>query len=343
MEPQPPPPPQPLVPEHVPGNHPLVTRDYSLFTPAISDMVEKIAGWIDDQVDGATIFGPSRFGKSSAVNNWLQSLLSERYGGFVPMLVWSHVDSGSAVSVGRFYSFLLQASNHRLAKTARGQLDRQSMVVERLHQLASQGGGRFVVLVIDEAQGMTQREWLWLVELHSRLEQERLRLCVFSVASLQIYDEPTAMAATGGAHVAARFMLAAEPFHGVRGVDELRYVLSGYDEGTEWPKDSGIGYTEGLAPGPWAEGFRMASLAENLHQAMVDVLPDRYDGPVEFPMKTVALSARHALLRIAGGADPCDLLRTETLRSIVERTGHRTLMAVVSANTSRLQRQPKRV
>jgi hypothetical protein len=69
-------------------------------------------------------------------------------------------------------------------------LDRQHMLVERWMALAAHGGGRFVVLVIDEAQGMTQREWLWLVELHSLLEKQRTRLCVFSVASLQFFDEP---------------------------------------------------------------------------------------------------------------------------------------------------------
>jgi hypothetical protein len=71
------------------------------------------------------------------------------------------------------------------------------MLIERWAELASQGGGRFLVLVIDEAQGMTQREWLWLVELHSLLEKERIRLCVFSVASLQVFDEPVGMAMSG--------------------------------------------------------------------------------------------------------------------------------------------------
>ena len=319
----------------------MVTRDYSLFTPAISEMADRVAGWIDDQVDGATIYGPSRFGKSSAVNNWLQSLLSERHGGYVPMVVWSHTDSGAG-SVGRFHSHLLHACRHPLAKAARSPMDRQEMIVERLALLAAQGGGRFVVLVIDEAQGMTQREWMWLVELHSRLEIDRLRLCVFSVASFQVFDEPIGMSLTGGAHVAARFMLAAERFSGIRSVDELRYVLSGYDEGAEWPKHSGLSFTQGLAPQAWADGFRMASLAEGLHQAMVDALPDRYDGPIEFPMKSVALSARHALLRIAGGADPGDMMKTATLRRIVEGTGHKALMAVVTAITPRLRKSSGR-
>lgn len=326
----------PLVAGHLPTNHPLITRDYSLFTPAIARMVDTVSGWLDDQVDGATIFGPSRFGKSSAVDHWLQSLLSARCGGCVPMVIWSHTDSGGSQSVGRFHAHLLQASRHPLARAARSPLDRQHMLIERWAELAAQGGGRFLVLVIDEAQGMTQREWMWLVELHSLLEKERLRLCVFSVASLQLFDEPVGMAMSGGAHVAARFMLAAEPFHGVRDAQELAFVMSGYDTGTEWPAGSGLSFTAGLAPRAWADGFRMADHAPGLLQAMTDELPSKYQGPTEFPMKTVAQACRHALLRIAGGADPADVTSAPSWRHIVAGCGHRALMAVVSAVAPRL-------
>ena len=327
----------PLVAAHLPRTHPLVTRDYSLFTPAIAQMVESIAGWVDNQVDGATIFGPSRFGKSSAVDHWLQSLLSERHGGYVPMVVWSHTDSGGSQSVGRFHAHLLQASRHPLARAARSPLDRQHMLIERWAELAAQGGGRFLVLVIDEAQGMTQREWMWLVELHSLLDKERVRLCVFSIASLQFFDEPVGMAMSGGAHVAARFMLAAEPFHGVRDVEELKFVMSGYDQGTEWPKGSGLSFTAGLAAEAWEDGFRMADHAEGLLTAMTDELPGKYEGPIEFPMKTVAQASRHVLLRVAGGADPDDVTSPQSWRNIVAGCGHRALMAVVSAVAPRIR------
>jgi hypothetical protein len=322
---------KPLVAPDVPQDHPVVTRDYSLFTVAIHDMVERVGTWLDDQIDSATIFGPSRFGKSSAVDHWLHRLLSERHGGYVPMVIWSHTDTGSSQSVGRFYAHLLDASGHRLAMARRNPLERQGMLVERWIELAFQGGGRFLVLVIDEAQGMTQREWLWLVELHSLLEKQRIRLCVLSIASLQFFDEPVGMALVGGAHVAARFMLDAEPFHGVRNVAELAYVLQGYDEGSEWPPGSGLSFTAGLAPRAWAGGFRMADCAGELMQAMCDTLPERYAGPIDFPMKTVAQACRHVLLGIASGADVETVTSTAAWRDAVEDCGHRMLMALVSA------------
>jgi hypothetical protein len=198
------------------------------------------------------------------------------------------------------------------------------------------------VLIVDEAQGMSQREWLWLVELHSLLEKERLRLCVFAIASLQFFDEPMGMAMVGGAHVAARFMLASERFHGIEGLDELAYVMAGYDQGTEWPAHSGKSFTEGLAPRAWSEGFRMENHAVMLHKALVETLPPNYAGPLEFPMKTIAHCCRHILLRIAGGADWRDITSTESLRRIAVESGHRQLLALVTATAQFAKRSAGR-
>jgi hypothetical protein len=328
----------PLVPGHLPRDHPLVTRDYCLFTPAIAQMVDQLAIWIDNQVEGATIYGPSRFGKSSAVNHWAQTLLSQRYGRTVPMVVWSHTASGS---IGRFYASLLHASKHPLAQATRSPDSREHMLIERWKALASRAGGQFIVLIVDEAQGMTQREWMWLLELHSLLEIERLRLCVFAIASLQFFDEPIGMAMSGGAHVAARFMLTNERFHGIEGEDELAYVMSGYDKGTEWPLRSGKSFTVSVAPKAWDEGFRMEDHAAGLMKAMVEALPSNYAGPVEFPMKTIAQCCRYALLRIAGGASWSDVTSPASWRQIVAESGHRQLMAFVTA-TARFSQRPRR-
>jgi hypothetical protein len=82
----------------------------------------------------------------------------------------------------------------------------------------------------------------------------------------------------------------------------------------------------------------MESHAPALLQAMLDELPSRYQGPHEFPMQTIAMSCRHVLLRIAGGADWRDVTRPQSMRSIVAGCGHKTLMALVSAVAPRLSK-----
>lgn len=330
--------PVPLVPGHLPRDHPLVTRDYSLYTPPIQRMVDQMASWIDNQIEGATIYGPSRFGKSSAVDHWVQELLTQRYKNTLPMVVWSHTEAGGANSIGRFYASLLHASKHPLHKATRSPLSRQHMLLERWHSLALRGGGRFLILIIDEAQGMTQREWLWLVELHSLLEKERLRLCVFSIASLQFFDEPMSLAMVGGAHVAARFMLASERFHGIEGLEELAGIMAAYDQGTEWPSHSGQSFTAAAAPAARAQGFRLENHVEQLYAALVQALPPNYAGPMELPMKTVAYCCRHILLRIGGGADSRDVTSKASLDRIVEESGHRQLLALVTATAHLVKR-----
>jgi len=109
------------------------------------------------------------------------------------------------------------------------------------------------------------------------------------------------------------------------------YVLSGYDDATEWPPRSGLSYTAGLAPEAWAQGFRMGDQAEHLMDAMTVCLGESYRGPIDFPMKTVAQVSRRILLRVAGAAK----WRSETTREAwldaVSQSSHKAHMAVVSA------------
>ena len=323
----------PLVPLHLPRDHPLVTRDYSLFTPSIDSMSARVAQWIDDQMDGGVVYGPSRFGKSSGVDNWLGSMLTERCGQNIPLIIWSHSDCTSS---GALYSHILRAANFGLVKETRNSVQRKHQLIERIVHLAFEGGGRFVVLVIDEAQGMTEREWLWLVELHSVLEKEKIRLTVISIASVQIFDQPVGLELTGGAHAAARFMLSSFKFSGISSELELQFVLEGYDTGTEWPLGSGISFTEGVAPVAWANGFRMTQCAPLLWEMLVHELPLGYSGPLEFPMKTVAQACRRILLRIASNADPQTVTSRESFREIIAQCGHRQLMSIVGAVAPKL-------
>ena len=323
----------PLVPPHLARDHPVLVKRYALYTHAIAEMVKHLQKWIDCRVEGATIFGPSRFGKSSAVNYWLQKVLAARYGGNVPLVIWSHQDMPTSASAASLHTALLRAVDAEHVKTYRSGGVRLTQLLERLVVIASRGWGSYLVLVIDEAQDVSQREWVWLVQLHATLEREGVQLCIVSIASFQYNDAPRQLAMTGSAHAAARFMLHEAPFRGLRSLAEVRYVLAAYDL-TRWPGPDDPSFTAAVAPRAWEEGFRMEDCADHLWAALHELLPSGYGGPIEFPMQSIALSARQVLLR-AGTSDWAQASGAAAWEAAVADTGHQRLMAIVSAHSRR--------
>jgi hypothetical protein len=310
--------------------HPVVTKNYSLFTPAIDELVDTCGQWIDSRFKGGTIFGPSQFGKSNGVHHWLGRLLEERLKGRVALSIWTHQDHGSSASPAGFHSKLLKAANEGYPIRANAQKTMQ-MLLEKLIQLAFRNESGFVVLVIDEAQGLSQREWLWLVQLHATLEPEGVQLCVISIASLQYNEKPREMALTGSAHAAARFMLHDREFRGLKSCDEIEYAFAGYDEDSEWPAGSGLSYSAGLAPRAFEEGFRISNYSARLWDMLHECLPMGYGGAKEFPMQSITLAARQVLLRVAGASSNWEeAVDLGAWRDAVLNSGHKRLMSLVS-------------
>lgn len=70
--------------------------------------------------------------------------------------------------------------------------------------------------------------------------------------------------------------------------------------------------------------------------------PSRCEGPIEFPMKTAARAAIHALIRVTAVADATDLMRTTSWRLIVVGCNQKALIAVATAISPPLTRSGAR-
>src|SRR3990167_6885116 len=317
---------EPLIPDGLDPAHPVVRKEYSLFTASIESTVDSVGAWIDQRAKGGVIYGPSQYGKSNGLANWLQTELQRRLRGEVPLIFWSYEPSGSAAQL---HNKLRRAADggHPL----RQKLDALSDLLEKLFVRAYRSDARYTMIVVDEAQAMTEREWIWMVQLHSRVELEGIQLAVVPVISLQFNQRPYELAHTGSAHASARFMLYEHQFHGVRSVEELRAVLLGYDEDSEWPAGSGNAYTAGIAPRPFDAGLRLSDYAAQLWTALFQNLPSGYKGPHDYPMQSVALAARNVLMRLAGsGAAWENCVTQDAWNQAVAMTGHKAHMALVS-------------
>jgi hypothetical protein len=288
------------LPDHVDPKHPVLSQEYAIFTPAIHSMVQTLGDWIDQKQPGGYVWGPSRFGKSRGVKWFLGGLLEERFDRALPLYVYNRPPSNLPTESG-FWRGWLRSINHAFADTRRSSDILRSVFRQFLKTACVASNSNFVVLVIDEAQDMTIREWGWLHGLQNELDSDGFRLSVYSIASHQIGYQYDLLSRAHYAHYAARFMVAHWRFPGLMSADEVSFVLQGYDEASEWPAHSGRSYLAHFAPGDHLRGERLHQRAQMVWNTMVSMLPQRFRGPEAFPMQHLAWATEHVLHQLAAG------------------------------------------
>jgi len=231
----------------------------------------------------------------------LKKLLEERFGGPVPLHVWSRPYEQK--SPAELYMGILDGFHHAYGGNRAGANNRLDILTEYFIASSDTCDTNSVYFIVDEAQGMTTAEWGWLLGLQNRLDDEGYSLSVFSVASHQMAYEFDLLARTGNPHVGARFLVDHWTFPGIQDVEELRFVLMGYDEDSKWPAKDGVSYLEYFAPNHFKLGRRLAASAPVLWECLVALLPEGKDIQWNFPMKHVARSIEDVLVELGFGAD----------------------------------------
>ncbi len=288
------------LPPHLDPRHPVLLQEYAVFTPPVHAMAQTLGDWIDQRQPGGYIHGPSRFGKSRGVKWHVKTILEDRFAKRIPLHIWTRPPD-SHVSESEFWVSLGMAVGMLYARTRATRGDRRRQLTEFLIASAVACGSNFVILLIDEAQALTFREWNWLLGLQNALDWEGYRLSVFSIASHQLDYTYELLGKADHAHVAARFMVAHWPFPGITSAEEIEFVLQGYDEASEWPPDSGSSYLAHFVPQAYAHGARLAPCATVLWRVLEALLPTHYKGDAEFPMQHIAWAIEEILVCAARG------------------------------------------
>jgi AAA domain len=293
-----------MSPSNVDPDHCILTKEYRVFTPPIYEMTAKIGDWVDQQRPGGFIYGASRLGKSSAIRYYLEDTLAERFKSTIPLVIWNRLPDSQPTQAS-FWHHLLMASRFQFVNPEKPATSTKGayLCLQRFISIAKSAGRNYVVLLIDEAQEMTLKEWKWLVGLQNQLDYERIFLSVFSVGTRQLGYKHDYLASTGNAHVAARFMTAHARFHGIRSVEELAYVLNGYDVDSEWPEGTGASYLKAFAPTSFAAGRRLSDHAGFFWRALLELRPPPARNVTEFPMEHIARTVEDLLKQLADGKD----------------------------------------
>lgn len=141
--------------------------------------------------------------------------------------MWDITDH--AVTEKNFYSTLLTALNvpHSAHATA---LDLKNRVLSELVTLACDTMFKKVVLMIDEAWRLNEKDFIWLMDLYNILRRHGLQLITVFFSTNELLDLKKKFKASGLDQIVERFFLNIYPFHGVRDQGELMICMHAFDQ-----------------------------------------------------------------------------------------------------------------
>ncbi|WP_413456564.1 ATP-binding protein [Herbaspirillum huttiense] len=312
----------------VPPQHPILSKQYAIFTPAIDQLAEVIGDWIEEQATGGYIWGPSRYGKSRAVQYFLSEILSERFGKKIPLVIVNRTMAHN--SAGAFFSDVLRAAGQKYWGSRQTPRKKEQMAINCFLALAKGGASNTAILLIDEAQTMTDKELIWLTGLQNEIENAGVMLTVIQIGSHQLDYVHSIQALTGNAHVSARFFVRSAQFHGISSIEQVEYVLIGYENDSEWPANSRTSFTEafGMRPG------QLTSLSQILWETFVKFFPKEYiemQASIEIPMQHFARTVEAILKANAAGENWDELCSEKSLAEIIAKTALDRHLQLVTA------------
>ncbi len=186
-----------------PSLHPLMTGNYRIATPAIEEFYELVARCLRYRVMGALIYGPSRIGKTRAIE-YVRLLIARNY----PRMTSYHAqcEHKPRHAEGPFFANLLEAVGDPDPNAGSNTSKRMRLAL-RIREAAARAGSGVVLLFCDEAQRYDDNEYEWLRDVHDTLDRQQIKLFTFLVGQQELLAQKTALQVAGKTQIVARLMV----------------------------------------------------------------------------------------------------------------------------------------
>ncbi len=205
----------------------LNSIEFNIVTASIMELEEKIIKWTKYGNCGSIIYGRSRLGKTRAII-YITQHLKEIYGEEFPILFWSITDH--AVTERNFYlsALMMFDDGETLPKTQTAVLLKQK-ILNRLIMLANDTTHRRIVLFIDEAYLMTEKDFKWLMDLYNNLNIRNIQLITFLFGTQELKDLKKNFMSHNLEQIISRFMINEYQFKGISSAEEMQMCLISID------------------------------------------------------------------------------------------------------------------
>jgi hypothetical protein len=244
--------------------HPIVNNEYKLPTPSIDQALGLISEALDFRFRGLAFCGRPGMGKSRAIE-YLVKQLNALYPS-VPIISFEPKPNRQP-SDSSFCRMLMEASHGVISGSKFGQL-LVTQVVNKWWALAQDMKSRRLMLTIDEAQLLTELEWLTLKAVANELHKRGIAVTTVPFGQSQLADRRAVLSASKDDDLVNRFMPVCYGFDGLNSVEEVGYVLKWYDSGVDFPPKSGCSLAAFFCSDAVLHGWTMESEAPVLWKAV---------------------------------------------------------------------------
>lgn len=274
------------------NEHPVETGNYYLPTNAIIELYAVVHRWISNRAPGGIVYGRPRLGKTRAIS-CLEVYLKNEFGENLP--IFRMYCSHHKPNENRFYTDLLRDIGHSGYNIGKAEAKKDRLIKYFIERAESSGSHR-IILFIDDAQMLYEQDYNWLMDIYNQLDRYGISMTVILVGQKELLHQKSAFISAGKMQIIGRFMVHEYKFSGVKNIADLTTCLSGYDETSEFPTNSGYSYTRYFFSDAYDEGHRFKKDVQMIFSKFQKLRKDaQIRGELEIPMQYITLSVDNCM------------------------------------------------
>lgn len=267
--------------------HPVYDNDYSINTGAIIALFNDVSRWIDNQSPGGIIYGKPRLGKTKAIA-CITKLLRKEYNPDLPIFQLNM--TFHKLNEKRFYEQFLNDIGNAFASKGTT-FEKKERLINYLLNCAREANSKKIILFIDEANYLEEKEYSWLMDIYNRLMINGIHMTTLLVGTSEVLVAKQVFIKHKLQQLVGRFMVQEHHFHGVRDVKDLQICLVSYDSLLKYPLGSEWTYTRYFFPEAYKNGYRLANDAELIFDCFERFNKElNLTGKLDIPMQYIILA-----------------------------------------------------
>lgn len=253
------------------SNHPFMIDEQLLQTKSALAVLEAVEKAVDNRRSGIGFYSPPRYGKTQAM--YIVELLLARRKPNVPIITIEAFESDVVNENTMWRQTLASLGVQTTGRATTGDL-RGKMVSLVQNQFQSIKGPRVALMLIDEAQNWTVREWRVLKGFMNMLRKSplniRLVVVLFAQTAILSRREELKRLSDRSEDLVDRFMRDLREFPPLDDVGEIMSIFEQFDnpEFDDFPDESGICYSQFFLPKAYAAGWRLSTSSKFVYELL---------------------------------------------------------------------------